>query len=595
MKARLLTVLTIIAALMSHGPARAQTTTVIPANQGQPISLELEPLKSSLTIGDDYAKENSIVFNIKLTGNGLVRLTLEIPIGENGVLRTGEDANDIQIATPGTVPAPKVLTVSADVKQWALGDSVKGVQVNGATTMSVSISNILCRSSENKSNLTITWRTKDKAMEPQKIVVTKAKPTGALNPILYFVAEPTFLIGRGKVTLSWALAATQKAFLSTPSGGTPTEMTGTFSVDDNNLSATGAYTLKVGGKQRQVTVNVLKAGWQEVFALGRPDRNDKNELGPFPSVIFDPGDRYADALYAIFVRGPTDRRKAELCKSANGITNWEVISTDVPEGMESSPGVLLGNRLWLIGGSAADPDQVSNQIWYYDLGAPTSGWREATVAGFEHGKRMGHACVIVDDKTIWVLGGMGTYGALNDVWRLTIPASGGQAVVAERLSANSQWRPRCMFSAFKHLNMIWICGGVASPNGKPLGDVWFSRASPVSWQETNPPPAWLKNAIATGAATSGSTPFAIVRERVDSSSKHCQFRMTSANSTTVNWDGGDLNPSTFHINGLWDEWRSDAHSVAMVGFQDRLYLRFLHHDALYGEPVVAPIFVYVNK
>ena len=115
-----------------------------------------------------------------------------------------------------------------------------------------------------------------------------------------------------------------------------------------------------------------------------------------------------------------------LCKSADGVTDWQVIGENVPKGMESSPGVLLGNRLWLIGGSAVNPDQISNRICYYDLSEREYGWRDARVTGFENGARMGHACVVVKDKTIWVLGGRDELPpVLNDVWSLTIADSGG--------------------------------------------------------------------------------------------------------------------------------------------------------------------------
>ena len=38
-----------------------------------------------------------------------------------------------------------------------------------------------------------------------------------------------------------------------------------------------------------------------------------------------------------------------------------------------------------------------------------------------------------------------------------------------------------MFSALKYNGMIWVCGGVSSPNGKPLGDLWHTSVSPVKW------------------------------------------------------------------------------------------------------------------
>ena len=347
-------------------------------------------------------------------------------------------------------------------------------------------------------------------------------------------------------------------------------------------------------------MNVLSGGWHQLFPLGNPRSEDKNRSWAFPSVIFDSGGRSADALYAIFVHGDaTSPRRAVLCKSANGITDWHVIGTDVPEGMESSPGVRLGNRLWLIGGSAADPAKISNEVYYYDLADPKHGWRGVdTLTGFAPGGRMGHACVVVDDNTIWVLGGLDEqHICLNDVWSLTITERNGSvtAVAAKKLSENSEWKPRCMFSAFKHNQKIWVCGGVSAPNGVPLGDIWNSSVSPVSWK--NPGCSkQFKNAIGAGATTCGSTMFKVFRTREwTGNSWGLESLMAQLNKATdtTSWDESAFR---YQTDDQWGKWTSTPHSMAVVGFQDRLYLRSLHRNALYGENVTsAPMFVYVRE
>ncbi len=563
------------------------------------MTLVLDNPKSSVTIGDDYSKQNTINFKITLTGNGPVWLTLQIPIGENGVLRKAEDANNIQIETPATKPAPGVLGANTTMKEWKLGDYGDGVQVNGTTTLSVSISNILCRASEGTSSITITGTTADQPQLTQGIEITKAKPATTTNPILYFTADPKFLIGSGPVTLRWDLAAGCVAkSLKTPSGNTITFPKPQSSHNDPKNSTQGDYTLTVQqGKSdywQDVSVNVLAAGWHPLFPLGEPANNDP--AGPFPSVIFDPGDSTGDALYAILVRNAATGQEAVLCKSADGITDWQVIGENVPEDMQSSPGVLLGNRLWLIGGSAVDPDQKSNRICYYDLSNPRYGWRDARVTGFEMA-RMGHACVVAKDKTIWVLGGRDEYNlCVNDLWSLTI-ADGGADVTATRLLEHCEWQPRCMFSALEYKGMVWVCGGVSSPNGDPLGDLWQSSVSTEKWGKGGEGPPGLKDASAAGLAAADSRFYIVFRARKlagkDWSTEDHMRELTNVTTTSRTW--GSPIPCTYGFNKEWSDWTSTPCSIAMVGFHGRLYLRFLHRNALRGKAKGAPMFVYVTR
>jgi hypothetical protein len=210
---------------------------------------------------------------------------------------------------------------------------------------------------------------------------------------------------------------------------------------------------------------------------------------------------------------------------------------------------------------------------------------------------MGHACATIDDDTIWVLGGLDKYHTcVNDVWSLTISKEGPVTVKASKTSA--PWPARCMSSAFKYQKKIWVFGGVSSPNGNPLGDLWNSSVSPVSWKKTEAPPG-LNAAIATGAATSGSKPRTVFRMRERYGEKgwktsDCHFDLTNVTETSLNWSKS-ATPSQLNINDEWNAWTSEPHSIAVAGFKDRLYLRFLHRNALYGETVAAPIFVCVNK
>ena len=272
--------------------------------------------------------------------------------------------------------------------------------------------------------------------------------------------------------------------------------------------------------------------------------------------------------------------------------------------MESSPGVRLGNRLWLIGGSAVDPDRKSNSIWYIDLDRDMSRsvWKKTGFLGAEahtFEARMGHACVIVNDATFWVLGGLGRYRCLNDVWSFKIE---GDNLRASRLLASSEWKPRCMFSAVKRAERIWLCGGVDSPNGNPLGDLWTTQSGSDKqvWKERprrdtvsgKKEPYIIANAIGTGATCVGEKLITVFTNREGAANRQTKGKMSRLIQATP--DGDDW--TTDELTGLSKpDWTIDPHGITIVSFQNRLYLRYLHRDALQpGKQHIAPIYVYVD-
>jgi hypothetical protein len=334
-------------------------------------------------------------------------------------------------------------------------------------------------------------------------------------------------------------------------------------------------------------------------------------------VIFDPGDQDVTTLYAIFVcevretaGGEGPRRQAVLCSSTLGVADWRILSTSVPEGMESSPGVYVNKKLWLIGGSAVDPDRISHRVCCFDPdpNSDSKTWNDVAVDGFPEAQaaRMGHACVVVDNETIWMLGRQDEYKCVNDVWILKIKPEGG--MTASRMSAT--WNPRCMFSAFKYNQKIWVFGGVDAPHGKPVGDVWTtphgklvgavwtSTGLPENWvkDEKMVPPDLLKTAIAVGVATPAqSRPWTFFRtEATEASNDYYRMHMlTQATNVQNKWEGGPAG-LLLSVHDDWDSWMSDPHSIAMVRFRDLFFFRFLHRNAFYGQTVAAPLFYYVK-
>ena len=66
-------------------------------------------------------------------------------------------------------------------------------------------------------------------------------------------------------------------------------------------------------------------------------------------------------------------------------------------------------------------------------------------------------------------------------------------------------------------------------------------------------------------------------------------RLTNVTTTSRTW--GPEIPCTFEINKEWNKWTSPQCSIAMVGFQRRLYFRFLHRNALPGKAVASRRFL----
>src|SRR5215208_6618975 len=92
-------------------------------------TIKVEPNRASLTIGDDYKKSNRIAFTLSVRGDEPVWIALQIPLGESGVLRQPEDANDVEVLVDGR-PMPRGDRDSP--KDWWLVDPESGLQTDPA-------------------------------------------------------------------------------------------------------------------------------------------------------------------------------------------------------------------------------------------------------------------------------------------------------------------------------------------------------------------------------------------------------------------------------------------------------------------------------
>ena len=230
--------------------------------------------------------------------------------------------------------------------------------------------------------------------------------------LLYFTADPPYIItddDRKQFKLKWNAAKAQRAVLSGNNvkleefqdgrGGFQSEKPFTYA--NEKPSFTTIYKLVVTdkadeskSKEQQLTVQVLKPGWYSVnFPYG------------YPAVLCSMD---GVKLYGIFI----SKGKAGLYASEYPYAGWTLENSNVPEGMETSPAVYFGNKLWLVGGSTANPDIRKNEIWCYErvLGE----WKKQEKVPWT--ARMGHACVVFNKK-LWVLCGNDETGtSINEIW-----------------------------------------------------------------------------------------------------------------------------------------------------------------------------------
>jgi len=215
-------------------------------------------------------------------------------------------------------------------------------------------------------------------------------------------------------------------------------------------------------RELQLTVQVLAPGWHKV-AFPRYGN---------PSVLCNMDDV---KLYGIFIKNGN----AALYSSVHPLSGWTLENEKVPDRMQTSPAVCLRSRLWLVGGSMADTDLCSNEIWCYHMGE----WTKQQQVPWK--ARMGHACVVFNEK-LWVLGGYDDTGRpLTDVWAADLT---GEQLAWPKEPCNAPWEARCMFAATAFNDRIWIYGGVNQPFGQPFDNVWNSGDG-AAWQEytINPP------------------------------------------------------------------------------------------------------------
>ena len=175
-----------------------------------------------------------------------------------------------------------------------------------------------------------------------------------------------------------------------------------------------------------------------------------------PTLLLDAGD---ERLYGVFV-DDAGRAAIHELDPDDGARGWQGRPVgEVAPGFESSAGVVLDGRIWLVGGSQIDPARCSNRVWRLD---PATGEQDS----FEMPgpALMGHACAVFDDR-VWVVGGVDADGnALDAV--LAIDGA-GRAAPAPALP-----EAVCMATALAFQGRLWVYGGLDAPFGTPRARLW---------------------------------------------------------------------------------------------------------------------------
>jgi hypothetical protein len=458
------------------------------------LPLECEIASSDVVLGAGHKATNKLVVRLANTSDesvefagrgalGTLSLTYSVGTQAQDFVATAEEASGVKVTPMASWQPDPYKNVSGQVT-WSY--RLPKAILKPKEETSLTVTNFECNTDPGKAQLTV--RVTVTGYEKfEKTLDVEKKATGELQ-LLYFRANPPQIIteeDRTDFVLEWNTikAATVKLYkanqlVDTLKEGTKGFQNGTkFSYGNENPSVTWVYKLEAldaidpdKREARETTVQVFQSGWYRL--------DDFRSRFGYPSVLCNmDGVR----LYGIFV----SQGNARLCSSIYPVVVWEVETAEVPDKMATSPAVCLANQLWLVGGSTADSRNFSNQVWSYS--PESGGWSQRADAPWT--PRMGHACVVMQNR-VWVTGGLDANGnALKEVWSCGVNGDWKKHSAAA-------WTARCMHAAIARTDQkMWIYGGVTEPFGDPLDDVWISSSDGETWQKFTTLPVYENKPI----------------------------------------------------------------------------------------------------
>ena len=156
-------------------------------------------------------------------------------------------------------------------------------------------------------------------------------------------------------------------------------------------------------------------------------------------------------------------------------TNWTEATGEAEwPARDGHSSAVFDDRLWVMGGAGGSGSL--NDVWYSEDGVT---WTEATSTA-EWSARDGLASSVFDDK-LWIMGGYAADGAKNDVWYSE------DGVTWTEASDAAGWPGRGYHASAVFNDKLWIMGGLGDDGG--LNDVWYSEDG-VTWTEATDAAAW---------------------------------------------------------------------------------------------------------
>jgi hypothetical protein len=455
------------------------------ANKVLPIICKI--VESNVEVGAGKRDTNTIVIQVTNTSaepitfsgpgaRGEFSMAISIGRGSENLVATSEESTAITIQAPSQWRTNSYKNLDGQAT-WSY--RLPRAVLQGEEAVQLKLTKFESHTDPGKAKITISAKIHRYDNFETTLEIEKETKEFAL---LYFTADPPYLIteeDKDNFELRWDTVKAKRAVLYSYNDVRIKEFQEgkefdkgsdkkwqnekSFTYDNERPSLNTTYKLVVtdeadenNTKEEKLKVQVLKPGWYPVkFRFG------------YPAVLCSMD---GSKLYGIFIK----QGKAALYASEYPYAGWTLINDEVPDGMETSPAVSFHNKLWLVGGSTANPDIRNNDIWCYE--SDPGEWKKQAAPWTA---RMGHACVVFRNK-LWVMGGNDETGtSVNDIWAAEL--HGEQLEWTEKPTA--PWKqPRCMFAATVFNNekiaetpQIWIYGGVTAPFSDPLDDMWFSE------------------------------------------------------------------------------------------------------------------------
>ena len=490
-------------------------------------------------------------------------LSLECSIGTQAehLLATLEEASEVKVEPPEDWEPEEGKMVPGEAL-WSFRLPNEVLTPQQATVLTVS--NFECNGDPGKARVTL--RVSITGYNPFEQTFHVEKQLTAELQLLYFEADPPLLIKEAQLKLEWnvinagsvVLYKWDKQLATFNAGEQNSFKNGErFTYRKERPSLTTEYSLVAIDKadpkirkERKVTVHALKPGWHKI--------DDFRQHYGYPATLCNLNDA---KLYGIFVADG----KARLCSSAYPAAVWDVENLHIPERIATSPAVCFGGKMWLVGGSAADPNVCSNEIWSYEKGS----WTQHDIPGWS--PRMGHGCVVHDNR-IWVLGGMDEGGnTRNEVW---------SSDMKSRWKLHYEyykWGSRCMAAATVFGGMIWLYGGVKEPFGDPWDDMWTS-ANGDNWSQystlpdVGQPLGCSLQVLKTGEDKGSERLHLLGTFRRPTETKNYQCILEEGQRL---WDNNMI-----ATEQSWDKQGANTFSLASAQFNGLVFARSLNYETL---------------